>query len=188
MTRRARIAAGVLAGVLAVTSCGVPDDSEPRALPPEVSDLLAPTTPPVTTSGTEDTTPLYFLEDQRLVRVDRRTDRPSSPEEVFELLLAGPTEDEQNAGLTSNIPADANLLGATPDSDGVLVIQLGPKLGTITGTAAKAAYAQLMLTADAIGWDRVRFVVDGKPVDAPTDDGNQRVVQASDYSPPLNPG
>ena len=73
-------------------------------------------------------------------------------------------------------------------ADGLATIDLSSEIDDIGGPAQKKAFAQIVFTA--LGFDeveRVRFLVDGKPVDAPTDDGNLAEVTADDYDPPLNP-
>lgn len=179
-----------LVGLVGLAGCGISSDSRPRALPDDARSLLrvpdttAADRPPAGTQAT-----LYFLRDNHLVATTRKVAVVPTVEAVFRLLLAGPSEEErQGSGLTSAIPSKVTLRGATKDAAGLLTVDLGPEVATIGGNAAKGAYAQMVLTAKALGIDRVRFLVDGTPTAAPTDDGNKSVVEASNYKPPLNPG
>lgn len=179
-----------LVSLLSSTGCGVSNDSRPRSLPDDarallrVSDTTSAAKPAFGTQAT-----LYFLRDNHLVATTRKVAVVPTVDAVFRLLFAGPSEDERRGSeLTSAIPNDVTLRQATKDAAGLLTVDLGPEVATTGGNAAKAAYAQMVLTAKALGIDRVRFSVDGTATAAPTDEGNKSVVEASNYKPPLNPG
>lgn len=186
-----RWAAALLAAVLmAAAACGLSDDKRPRTLPKEALALLdsgsSATTAPSGANPNE--VELYFIRDDHLVPITATTPDTPTAEAVFKLLLAGPSGLELTQGVTSLIPANVTLHRAMKGADGVLNVDLGPQISLITGNGAKAAYAQMVLTAKGLGIDRVKFSIDGVPIDAPTDEGNLAVLQAQDYKPPLNPG
>ncbi len=189
---RRRWAVALIAAVLllAAAACALSDDKRPRTLPKEALALLDSGSP--TTTAPSGSNPneveLYFIRDDHLVPITTTTSDTPTAEAVLKLLLAGPSELKLTQRVTSLIPANVTLHRAVKGGDGVLNVDLGPEISLITGNGAKAAYAQMVLTAKGLGIDRVKFSIDGVPIDAPTDEGNQSVVQAQDYKPPLNPG
>ena len=101
-------------------------------------------------------------------------------------VLAGPADDADPA-LSSAIPPGTRLIDLTVKDD-VARIDLSSEINDIDGQPERTAFAQLTFTALSFREVReVRFLIKGKGVDAPTDNGNQRLVTASDYEPPLNP-
>ena len=67
-------------------------------------------------------------------------------------------------------------------------VAISRAINDISGQTQKQAYAQLAFTTfDFTTVGQVRFQVEGKNVDAPTDNGNKAVVTAEDY-PALRPG
>ncbi len=181
------LALGLLIGA---ASCSLSDDKHPRALPNDALSILdSDATTTTTPSGTNpNEVDLYFLRDDHLVAATTTTSETPTADAVLRLLLAGPSELDVDPGLSTLIPANVKLLHAVRGADGVLNVDLGPQISLITGNGAKAAYAQMVLTASKLGFDQVSFSTDGVPIQAPTDEGNKSVVRASDYKPPLNPG
>lgn len=175
----------------AIGACGVPTDSRPRAVPAEVRTLL--TVPDTSAPGRVDPqggqVALYFLRDTHLTETFRKLAGAPTAAAVIRLLLAGPSQDERQVqGLTTALPTSVGLLGTAKTDDNVLHIDLGGgNIGTIGGDAAKAAFAQIVLTVRSLGFDRVSFSVEGIPTEAPTDDGNKAIVEAANYKPPLLP-
>ncbi len=189
--RTRAVAAGLVVLLLAAAAaCSLSDDRNPRALPRDALTLLdtnaTVTTPPQGSNPNE--VDLYFLNDDHLTSVTTTTSTTPTAQAVFELLLAGPSQSQVAQGLSTSIPVNVTLHRAQKLDDGSLLVDLGPQISLVTGNGAKASYAQMVLTAKGLGFDRVRFQIDGQPIDAPTDEGNLPVVTASDYKPPLNPG
>lgn len=192
MTRRTgrtgRVAAALaaVAVVVGLAACGVPVDDEPRAIsqttlrPAEsVPSTIAPTGAP--------TVSVYFLNDDRLQAVEYPVEGEVTLGKALGNVLAAPPEGGAS-GLRTAVPPGTQLRGAEVTEDGLATIDLSSEISDIGGTTQKEAFAQIVFTA--LGFDevkRVGFSIDGRPIDAPTDDGNLSEVSADDYVPPLNP-
>jgi spore germination protein GerM len=169
-------------------ACGLPEDESARPLGPDGSEILSDDTAP-TTAGQQAarTFVLYLVENKNLVRQERPSTQPAEPATVIRSLLEGVTADEKNADRTSAIPPKTELHGVGLSEDGVLTVDLGRQMSTITSTSALTAYAQIVFTATGLeGVTAVHFLIDGQPVDAPTEQGNLEVARRSDY-PELAP-
>ncbi len=178
----------IAAGLLAAAACGLPEDDTARPLDPDGSEILVDDTAP-TTPGQQAarTVVLYFVRKGDLVRQERPSDRPAEPAAVIRSLLEGVTADEKGADLTSAIPPETELRGIERGQDGVLTVDLGPQMSTITSTSALTAYGQIVFTATGLkGVTAVRFRIDGEPVAAPTEEGNLEVARRTNY-PELAP-
>lgn len=185
--RRAAIACGALAvtsGLAALAGCGVPLDDVPR---PISNTTVASTDVPTTISPTgAATVPVYFLNGERLQAVEYPVEGEVTLGKALDFVLAAPPEDS-SADLRTSIPPGTRLRGVEV-ADGLATIDLTGEISDIGGPPQKEAFAQIVFTA--LGFDEVRevqFQIDGKPIDAPTDDGNVAVVSADAYNPPLNP-
>ncbi len=101
---RRRIAVVVAAAaVLLLTACGVPADSEPRALPSDVLEALNPQD--LTDDSGAVAYELWFVRNAEILPVERRSESLVTPEVELEQLEAGPTEDERDEGLrTALVP------------------------------------------------------------------------------------
>ncbi len=105
---------------------------------------------------------------------------------ALDFVLAGPPEGAAD-GLDTSVPPGTRLRGVVV-KNGLATIDLTGEINDIGGPAQKEAFAQIVFTA--LGFEevqRVRFFIDGEPVDAPTDDGNLAQIDADNYDPPLNP-
>lgn len=178
-------AAGGLAALLAVTSCGVPIDGQPR---PITQTTIAPAdTVPTTVAPTgSPEVSVYFLNGERLEAKEYPVEGEVTLGKALDFVLAAPA-DTGATDLQTAVPPGTELRGVEV-ADGLATIDLTGEIDDISGPAQKEAFAQIVFTA--LGFDevqRVRFLIDGEGVDAPTDDGNLTVVTADDYNPPLNP-
>jgi len=73
-------------------------------------------------------------------------------------------------------------------TNSTLRIDLSGDIKSLGGSAAKAAYAQLVFTAlDLPGVKSVRFAIEGDDIDAITDDGSVTIITAKNFKRPLNP-
>lgn len=120
--------------VVFATACGGSDEDasdNPQPPPP----------PPVTTTATE-TEPkvgatdvgVYFVRDGKLGFVQRSVGvTPQIPQETLEELLAGPTAEEQDAGLTSDIPRGTKIVSLEVMDDRAVVALSNPldRLGSL---------------------------------------------------------
>lgn len=189
MRLRRHVAVVVIAASTAVAAglagCGVPIDREPRA----INQSTVPPTQTVPTTVASSGAPMvavYFVNGDRLQAEEYPVEGEATLGKALDFVLAAPPEDASSEVSTS-VPPGTKLRGAMV-ADGLATIDLSSEIDDIGGPAQKKAFAQIVFTA--LGFDeveRVRFLVDGKPVDAPTDDGNLAEVSADDYDPPLNP-
>ena len=183
ITRCAALVAAASAAALA--GCGVPMDAEPRAIS---QTTVAPADPvPTTIAATgAPTVPVYFLNGDSLEAHDYPVEGEATLGKALDFVLAAPPDD--GADVRTAVPPGTALRGVVVDQDGVATIDLTGEINDISGSPQKQAFAQIVFTA--LGFDevqQVRFQIDGKAIDAPTDDGNVSVVTADDYDPPLNP-
>lgn len=178
--RPARRAAAGLLGVLAVAAgaCGVPQDPAPRVLDASAlpEELAVPST---TTTSTQAPVPrqavqLYFVDGEALgLPVERDLATPTGPIAALEALIAGPTEEEASAGLTSGIPVEM-VIRTSDLTDGVLRVDLAEgALEQIEGELQRLAIAQLVYTATELpGIDWLWVLIEGEPRALPTDEGD----------------
>ena len=93
-----------MAAALLLSGCGVPRDAGPRALAPEEVPFASPTdSAPAEPAGDREVS-LGFVRDEAVVLSSRTVEDPRTPEEVLELLFAGPSPDESRAGLSTFLP------------------------------------------------------------------------------------
>jgi spore germination protein GerM len=188
-TRRAAILGLVLAALLVITGCGIPRDSEPRAVEVD-TDLLGPTSSASVPSG-DATVFVYFpIEGEELVRVERDAENASDPELPLRHLLIGPTAAEREDKLSTSIPSGTELLGTERDGD-KLIINLTKGIDSIQGKNLITAYAQLVHTATSVQGEpvmRVQFRVEGEDRLALTDDGSLETVVVNNFSGANRPG
>ena len=171
--------------MLVVASCGVPLDSSPRAI---TRTTIAGDEIPPTTSASPGAAEVsvYFLREDRLEEVRYPVSGEPSLSAAVAFALASPAEGSP-AGLTTAVPPGTELRNSSV-TDGVATLDLSSEINDISGENQKQAFAQIVFTALSIrGIDAVRFSIQGKAVDAPTDHGNLGQVTADDYDPPLNP-
>ena len=181
----------VLVGVLlavaaAVGGCGVPLDSSPRVIPRTTTVESGPgsqqQTPTTSGSPTARTISAYFLRDEGLQRVLYRVEGEPTLSGALAFVCSDPPE-----ALKTSIPTGTRILSAHLDGH-VAIIDVTSAINDISGLPQKQAYAQMVFTALAFsGVSAVEFHVDGKAVDAPTDNGNRTQVTDSDYRGALNP-
>lgn len=182
MGRPARLTlAALLAVVLAALAigCGVPIDDHPRAITRTTLDPALDTarqTPTTSDSPGARQVVAYFMRNENLESATFPVDgRPTLADALDFAAGEAPT------GLTTSIPSGTSILSVDV-TEGVAVIDLSAEINDVSGQTQKQAYAQLVFTAFAFhDLTEVRFMVDGKAVDAPTDNGNRASVTQYDY-------
>lgn len=181
-----RLVVALLAVVVGLAGCGIPTDDAPRVIADETSVPAVSTMEPGTVSVS---VVLVVSETNELVVRERSVAGEHNPATALAALLMTPSEEETTDGLTTFVPPTAIALSLTEDDDGVWVVDMNSDWGMLQGQSALYAYAQVVLTLDRAGVERVRFTVDGEPVaDAPTDtQGPKEVLTADDYAA-LAPG
>ena len=179
----------LLAGLVLLAACGVPLDSSPRTISRDPADTTEPADVPPTTNGspTAQKVSLYFLRQDHLEEVRYGVTESPTLGSAMAYVLAGPQGGSSSKYRTA-IPPGTELSGDAIVRNGTARIDLSGEINFISGETQKQAFAQLVFTALALpGVQKVRFLIEGKGVDAPTDDGNLTLVTADDYKSPLNP-
>ena len=124
----------LLALVVFATACGGSEEGASDSPPP-------PPPPPATTTTTESEpivgatdVGVYFVRDGKLGFAQRSVAvTPEVPEATLEELLAGPTAEEQEAGLTSDIPPGTKIVSLDVMDDRAVVALSNPldRLGSL---------------------------------------------------------
>ncbi|MBS1838311.1 MAG: GerMN domain-containing protein [Actinobacteria bacterium] len=180
MTARRRITLLVAAGLsasLLLAACSIGTDDAPRDLAVSTSTTVAPVTP---TSGGA-TAVLYYVHDGQLVPITRSLpDRHLGT--VLDTLLKAPSTDQQSRNLTTSIPVGTRLSSSRLDGS-TLIVDLSSEFDNVVGPSRQQAIAQIVMTATEFpGVDRLRFSINGKPVQVATPTrGDTSVVSDCDY-------
>ncbi|MGY2004757.1 GerMN domain-containing protein [Blastococcus sp. SYSU DS1024] len=162
-----RVLAVLLCALVVLTGCGVDPQSQPEHIAVPAATLDTPA-PPRDGDGPEVV--VFFVRGARLEPVPRAS-RTVTAERALDLLAIGPTRAEVVGGLRTavapqSIVADEGLPG------GITAVSVTGEFAGITGGNQLLAVAQVVWTLTELpGTDRVRFLVDGAPVEVPTDDG-----------------
>lgn len=112
---------------------------------------------------------VYYVRGERVAPVARRVSTSEAPERAAMIaLLAGPTASEKSAGLVTSIPAGTGLRGLRVTSEGVAEVDLSGEFTSGGGSASMLTrVAQVVFTLTGVrNVDAVRFLIDGKEVDA----------------------
>ena len=185
---RARLAVVGMLAVVAV-ACGVPTDSEPRALPPErvPFGLLDPTSTPSTTPASPEgavSLTVYLVTQERLTAVTRDVPPPVGPEQALQALLAGVNQREAASGMRSAI-APATEARTTAVAGGEVRVDLNRAFLSGGTKEQILAVAQIVYTVTALpGLDSVAFTLSGRSVEVPSADGKLRAgpLRRSDFA------
>ncbi|MEJ5253798.1 MAG: GerMN domain-containing protein [Acidimicrobiales bacterium] len=196
--RAVALAVAVLAGA---TTCGIPSDDEPRAIPVEaLPSNLSGRQPTTTTTldGASAQQETIFLvrtgsasdgtaESLEPVAVSLRNPEPEQlPRLVIERLIATKPEEVGRPGLTNPVPTDTRVLDAKVEA-GVLDLDLSSSLANIESALQRLALAQIVFTATditSLSISSVRFRIDGQPVAVPVEVGTVpagQPVSRNDY-------
>lgn len=175
---------GVLVWIaIVVVSCGIPEDSEPRALPEATPTptVEAPTPTPVVTQ--EFT--IYLADSQGVLRpATRQLPDRLTVSALIEELKEVPTEEETEAGLVSVIPPETTLLEVpTTDDAGLTILNLAAgSFDSLQGETRLLALGQLVWTLTQSPEVRsVLIRVEDEAERWPTPNGDFSILQRSDY-------
>jgi len=176
---RLRVQVALVAVVVVVSACGLPEDRDPQlfALAPRSEQALREVATS-TTIGPARTVP----QKQYLVRVGGETDESDElaaievpvpemapaalPKAMLDLLVKGPTTDQHAKDLRSFVPEDAQIESVTV-ADGIATVTIN-NLGSIEGGRQRLAAAQIVFTLTELPEvTGVRFIVNGKPGSVP---------------------
>ncbi|MBL6635826.1 MAG: GerMN domain-containing protein [Ilumatobacteraceae bacterium] len=153
-----------------LTACGIAMDSAPRDVP--VSERILPLGVDTSSFDTSGSSLIYLVAvgDDRLLRSVRRDSETQS--ELLESLLAGPTEDETVAQLSSSLPPDLEVL-STRTVGSVAYVDVSTEITELRGQALLNGAAQLVLTTvELVGVEAVQLTVAGERFPWPTTQGN----------------
>lgn len=161
-----------LAALLALAGCGISpqDEAQPIVIPRgPFSAVTSPTPLPTTTGSYVET--LYLVRDGLLVAQVRHVATESSVQDLLDDLVAGPTEAETDAGMSSAL-VGVDVKGVTVDA-GYATVDLGAQGDGGARNDSLLAYAQVVCTLttreDVRG---VSFTRDGKAIDVPRGDSS----------------
>ncbi|GAB2948891.1 hypothetical protein GCM10027280_41900 [Micromonospora polyrhachis] len=186
MKHRIGLAGVLTAAVLyALVGCGVPDEDTPRRVTPP-RDILPATGTPATAPTQAGTVVerLYYVRDDRLVPVDRRLWTAPSAAAHLELLLAGPNNEEQDAGLSSALTGADPIVGLRIVGNEA-IIDVGDSLAGAGRTDEILAFGQIVATLTTRpDIDRVTFRHNGDGLGIPRADGSlsRTPLTAGDYA------
>lgn len=169
--RAATVAVAVAAALALLPGCGVPQDASPRTLAPEEVPFPSPTDAAPTEPAGDRLVSLGFVRDESVVLSNRTVEDPRTPEEVLELLFAGPSPDESTAGLSTFLPPTVTVEEVELD-DGTAVVTLdGPEDAEVL-RLPPLAYAQIVATLTPDRVSGVRFRLDDTDLRVPREDGS----------------
>ncbi len=168
----------LLVAALLLTGCGVRPDDRPEP----VTTAAAPS--PDIGNGSPAAGPrltVFFVRGAVLTPVERRSDAVTTAAALGQL-VEGPTRAEVGTGIRTALPPE--VVGADEVLfDGVTTVSVTRGFTGITGGNQLLAVAQIVWTlTDLPTVTTVRFVVEGAPVEVPTDGGlTDRAVGRDDY-------
>lgn len=162
-----RTLAALLCLAALLTGCGV----EPQARPERVAVPTQPLNPPVPQPDDEGPdVVVFFVRGADLAPVRREAD-VATPDVALQLLIAGPTRPEVINGLRTALAPQALAVDLGVPG-GITSVTVTPEFAGITGGNQLLAVAQVVWTLTEVpGTAQVRFLVDGAPVEVPTDSG-----------------
>jgi hypothetical protein len=187
-----------LSGILAVLlcACGVGPEAKPRSLPSEAAAAIAVPTP-APTGGAGRLLELWFVDENRLVPVNRKTTQEViTPEDKITSLEAGPTLSEMADGLrtaVTSVVRDVPLV-VTAEAVGIPVevtdtkqvaVVLSDEFASLPSQEQIFILGQVVLTLTTEPGTSVLFVNDtGTPVGVPLPGGrlSSGAVTSSDYA------
>ena len=174
----------IVAMLLAVSACSIQPDAAPRDIPEGERGLLDPVTP----EGGEaaGSTRVFLVADgdegqRRLRSVLRRVD--ATPTAALEELFKGANDQEDEAGLGSELPAELTLLDADPIA-GTLQVDVSQEILDLPAPALLLAVAEIVFTASELdGVREVRLKVNGQNREWPDGSGElqSRALTVYDY-------
>jgi hypothetical protein len=173
----------VFAGLLVVLAgCGVPAERDARAVDVPLRGSSQPPAPAQNTGPAEFG--LYLVRDGMLVKVERHESAVPGPGGVLESLLAGPTLQERETGITSAL-LGTTVLATVAVSGGQANVELGDTTLETGRTDDVLAYGQIVCTLSTLdGVRTVSFTQAGLPLRVPRGDGplTQEPLTLADYA------
>lgn len=158
----------ILVGIaLVVTAgCGVQPDASPRDVPVEERSLSLTDDGAGSAASGADRIYLIAPGEDRLLRSVPRS--ATTTEELVEILLRGPNEDELEEQYSTFLPSTTELIDARTQGQ-ILTIDLTDDLLELTGLNLTQAIAQIVYTVTELpNIEAVRIEVDGERLAVPT--------------------
>lgn len=171
----------VTATVLALGACGIQTDSAPHDLPEDERSLAISDSSSGTDASGADRIYLVAPGEERLLRSVPRD--AALREDLIEILLLGPNDDEIAAQFSSFIPPTTELLSARSKGQ-ILILDLTAEISELPGQSLSQALAQIVYTATEIeGIEAVQLKVEGEDVawTKPNGDTTADALQIYDY-------
>ena len=184
---------GALAVLVVLAGCGVPTGGEPSTIAPTdvPYGLASPSPTPTPTAPPEakvDASRVHWVTatDTLVPRVREvgGTTRRERLAYLLEQLAAGPTKDERDEQLSTDLPPEVRL-SVTRLDGGTATIDLDALAEAPAGVSGRRAVAQIVLTATSVpGVDAVLLELAGEPIEAPLPAGEltDRPLTAQDYA------
>ena len=180
---------GLLLATLLIVGCGVPLDDHARAINRATTTTIVSTSSTTPDSSSEQVS-VYYVDDKGLLTqkgglVAYKVDVAEQPtvRAALSILFTA----EVPARMKTSIPKGTDVITVT-ESGSLVTVNLTNEIDDVTGDAQKAAYAQMVFTVLAFPeFTRVKFSIEGNPVQAPTDGPNRSEVSEENYEYPLNP-
>lgn len=183
---RGRWTTSVFLAAITLSACGIPMDNATRDLSVDLPDALLPAASTTTEAPAPTETVQIFLarvddaDRQILEPVDRDIQGDGSINVILAEVFAGPSADEQDAGLISPFAEGSEVIG-TVLQNGLLEVHLDTLEGFPHDDSAgnRLAFAMLVCTADRLvagaEIDRVVVLLDGEAgleaINVPVSDG-----------------
>lgn len=159
-----RICLVALAFCLALSGCGIPEDSSPRALEEPVQPTAAPPTPTPPPAQTRTATIFLLDANSRVAKVERELVERRIVN-LIEELIRDPSDEEKERSLTTAVPSGVALATDPNVTDGLAVLDLAPGgLEILEGTELTQALAQIVWTMTNLETiERVEIRIGGEP-------------------------
>ncbi|MDK3257659.1 GerMN domain-containing protein [Blastococcus capsensis] len=177
----------LLCGLVVLTGCGVEPQTAPQPL---TIPAPQPSQPGQRTDDVGLELTVFFVRGTDLMPARRSVDAPTAAE-ALEALTAGPTRADVIVGLrTALAPQPLSVDVGLPG--GITSVTVTPEFAGISGGNQLLAVAQVVWTLTGLeDTQQVRFLVDGVPVEVPTDTGlTEAPVGRDNFSsvaPPQSP-
>jgi spore germination protein GerM len=165
------------------TACGIPADATPRTVepPPGPHPFRSPTAAAVEPGAIAE--PLCFVRDNKLVRTTRHINDAPTVYTQISHLLAGPTDPERAAGLSTALTGTTTM-ESVQLTGAQVTVALGATVDDARRNDEMLAYGQIVCTITARpDVTSVTFTRDGQRLDIPRADGSlsQGPLTADDY-------
>lgn len=146
------------------------EPAEPTATSGPAEATATTAAPTATATGSAETLTLavYFIRDEKVALAHRTVPHTLQvAAAAMQALLAGPTPDEQAAGMSSSVPAGTRYLGVAIGDDKVATVDLSGEYESGGGSFSMASrLAQVVYTLTQFPTiEKVAFSLDGQPVE-----------------------